>query len=131
MIRYAAPAVVAACLCLLSSPALSQGPDELWEITAKMTMEGMTMPSMPQKVCKKKGDNVPPADKNCKIFDVKTAGSRTTWRVECAGDEPMSGTGEMTMGSGAYQGAMTLKAKDGMTMVTEYSGKLVGNCTAK
>jgi len=63
--------------------------------------------------------------------ELQTAGNRTTWQVECTGDEPMSGTGEMTMGSGAYQGAMKLKAKDGMTMVTEYSGKLVGKCTAK
>jgi hypothetical protein len=134
MLHRVAPAVMAACLCLPFLTANAQGPDELWEITAKMTMDGMAMPAMPHTVCKKKGNHVPPAEKDCRIYDVKTAGNRTTWRVDCTGQDPMSGSGEMTMGNGSYRGTLKLKGKapnDDATMVTEYSGRLVGKCTAK
>jgi hypothetical protein len=110
------------------------GADELWEVTAKVTMDGMAMPAMPRKVCKKKGDNIPPVEQNCQTLDVKTEGNRTTYRVECTGKDAMSGVGEITMGNGTYQGTLKMTAKvDGQdsTMVTEYSGKLLGNCTAK
>jgi hypothetical protein len=46
----------------------------------------------------------------------------------------MTGTGEMTMGKGSYHGVLRLTGTvdgDKSTMVTEYSGKLVGKCTAK
>lgn len=131
MIRRAVPAVLAACLCLSASPALAQGADELWEITAKMTMDGMSMPAMPSKVCKKKGDDIPSADKNCKTFDVTTVGNRTTWKAECTGDNAMSGSGEMTRGKDSYTAKLSMKSKDEGTMVMEYSGKLVGKCKAK
>jgi len=131
MIRRAAPAVLAACLTLLASPASAQGPDELWEITTKISMDGMSMPAMPTKVCRKKGDDVPAADKNCRTFDVKTVGNRTTWKSECTGDNPMTGTGEMTRGKGSYTAKLTMKSKDEGTMVMDYTGKLAGNCKSR
>lgn len=129
MFRRAVVAVVLACPCSL---ALAQGPDELWEITARMKMGGMTMPAMPTKVCKKKGaDNVPPAEPDCRTYDVKTAGSRTTWKVECTGKDKMKGDGEITMGKGSYEGTLKLKMEgEDEAMVTEYSARLMGTCTA-
>jgi hypothetical protein len=131
MIRRAAPAVVAACLCLLASPASAQGPDELWEVTAKVTVEGMSMPAMPTKVCKKKDDNMPPAEKNCRTYDIKTSGNRTTWRTECTGENAMSGTGEMTRGKGSYTAKLAMKSKDAGNMTMDYAGRLVGKCNAR
>ena len=71
---------------------------------------------------------------DCQITDRKTTGNRTTFRVTCTGKEPMTGTGEMTTGTDSYQGVMRLSAKmDGETtnMTTEYSGRLIGRCTAR
>ena len=128
MLRRAVVAVVLAFPC---SWILAQGPDELWEITAKMTVDGMSMPAMPSKVCKKKGDDVPSADKNCRTYDIKTSGNRTTWRTECTGDNAMSGTGEMTRGKGSYKAKLALKSKDAGNMTMDYTGRLVGKCKAR
>lgn len=129
MLRRTVVAVLVAYPCL----ALAQGPDELWEITAQMKMGGMAMPAMPSKVCKKKGaENVPPAEKDCRNYDVKTVGARTTWKVECTGKEKMTGEGEITMGKGSYKGRLKLKMEgDDEAILTEYSGRLVGTCAAK
>jgi len=114
---------------------VQQGPDNVWEVTSTMTMEGMRVPGPPTQVCAKAGENAPPPMQNdCQITDHKTTGNRTTFRVTCTGKEPMSGTGEMTTGPNSYQGIMRLSAKmDGETtnMTTEYSGSLIGKCTAK
>lgn len=130
MLRRAVLAVLLACPYSL---ALAQGPDELWEITAQMKMGGMTMPAMPNKVCKKQGaDNVPPAEPDCRTYDVKTVGNRTTWKVECTGRDKMKGDGEITMGQGSYKGMLKLKMEgEDEVMVTEYSARLVGRCEAK
>lgn len=124
---------------LLAAPAagLAQtGPDNLWEISSVMMMEGMRMPGPPTRVCAKaaQSDNLMPVQQDCRITDRSTSGNRTTYRVVCTGKEPMTGTGEIVLGQGSYQGVLRLTGKsDGETinMTTEYSGRLVGKCTAK
>lgn len=120
------------------APAFAQkDTDELWEVHSKATMDGMPLPGMTKKVCVSKGkqtDNMAPMDKNCRTSDHKTVGSKTTFRVTCTGKEPMTGTGERTTGKGSYSGSLKLSSNiDGeqMTMTTEFSGKLIGKCTAK
>lgn len=113
-----------------------KGPDNLWEVTTKITMDGMKLPEMPSKVCSKgtQVNRMLPVEKDCKTSDVKTSGNRTTFRVTCTGKEPMSGSGEMTTGKDSYRGNLKLSGTvDGekTTMMTEYSGKLIGKCTAK
>jgi Protein of unknown function (DUF3617) len=119
-------------------PSFAQtGPDNLWEVTSSMAMEGMTMPGMTTQVCAKAGESdrlMPPMQGDCQITDRNTVGNRTTFRVTCTGKDAMSGTGEMTTGPSGYQGIMRLSAKmDGETtnVTTQYSGRLVGKCTAK
>jgi hypothetical protein len=112
------------------------GADDLWEVTANITMDGMRLPGAPSRVCTKgnQADRMMPMEKDCKTSDVKTSGNRTTFRVVCTGKDPMSGTGDMTTGKGSYRGVLSLSGiVDGekSTMVAEYSGKLVGKCTAK
>jgi Protein of unknown function (DUF3617) len=113
-----------------------QGPDNLWEVSTTMVMEGMRMPGPPSQVCAKAGqsDGMMPMQGDCKITDRSTVGNRTTFRVTCTGKDAMSGTGEMTTGPDSYKGIMRLSARmDGETtnMTTEYAGRLVGKCTAK
>jgi len=119
-----------------SAPGYAQGPDELWQVTTTMVMDGMRIPGPPTKVCTKgtQANRMTPMDKDCKTTDVKTAGNRTTYRVVCTGKEPMSGTGEITRGKDTYRGVLKLNSgvgSDKITMVSEYSGKLIGKCTAK
>jgi len=134
MIRRAV--IVVAVVAPLAYSALTRaqsGPDDLWEITTKVTMEGMSMPAMPSKVCRKRGETVPPVEQNCKTQDIKQVGNRTTYRVVCTGKDAMSGTGEVIQGNGTMRGTLKLSGKvDGedSTMLNEYSGKLVGRCTA-
>jgi len=113
-----------------------QGPDDLWEVASTMTMEGMRVPGPPTQVCAKAGQNEPPApmQNDCQITDRNTVGNRTTYRVVCTGKDAMSGTGEMTRGQGSYQGVLKLSGKmdgEAMNVTTEYSGRLIGKCTAR
>jgi hypothetical protein len=113
------------------------GPDNLWEVTSSMAMEGMRMPGMTVQVCAKAGQSdglMPPMQGDCQLADRQTVGNRTTFRVTCTGKDAMSGTGEMTTGPSSYQGIMRLSGKmDGETanITTEYAGKLLGKCTAR
>jgi hypothetical protein len=63
--------------------------------------------------------------------DSKRTGSKFTYRMECAGNDPMTMVGEMTFGTNAYDGQMRMtmtKTKDTMNMAL--SGTRVGDCTA-
>ncbi len=132
-------AVLALGISLIGTvPGFAQtGPDNLWEVTSSMTMEGMRMPGMTVQVCGKAGQSdglMPPMQGECQFSDRNTVGNRTTFRVTCTGKDAMSGTGEMTTGPSSYQGIMRLSGKmDGETtnITTEYAGRLVGKCTAK
>lgn len=123
---------------IVSAPAaVAAGNDELWEITSKTMFDGMPMPAPPQRVCKKKGQtggDPSPMGMNCKTTDHKTVGNRVTYRVVCTGKDQMNGTGERTTGPGSFSGKMDLAGTiDGekARLAMNYSGKLVGKCTAK
>jgi len=124
-------------LIIVAPAASAAGNDELWEITSKTTFDGMPMPAPPQRVCKKKGQtggDPSPMGMNCKTTDHKTVGNRTTYRVVCTGKDQMSGTGERTASPGHFSGKMDLAGTiDGekARMSMNYTGKLVGSCTAK
>lgn len=114
------------------------GPDELWDVTFKMEMPGMpmAMPAQTQQVCLKKdrssGADMIPKDSNCKVTDFKVVGNKTSFAVECGGNEPMSGRGEVTATATSYDGKMWMKSKrrgQDMEMTQTYSGRKVGACT--
>ena len=114
--RYPSAGAAAVLIAALvaSFPVAAQGKDELWEISSKMEMAGMpmAMPAPANRVC---------VGKNRKF----------TYKMECAGNEPMTILGELTFGTNAYDGQMRMtmtKTKDTMNMAV--SGKRVGDCTA-
>ncbi|WIM06152.1 MAG: DUF3617 domain-containing protein [Candidatus Nitricoxidivorans perseverans] len=123
----------------LGSPAWAAGgPDELWEITSSMTdkVSGFAMPANTMRQCLKKGagtKEVVPVEKDCRLMDIKTSGSKTSFRFECAGKNRISGSGEIDRpNTSSYGGHMRMKGateaqKVDMTM--NYSGKRVGGCT--
>ena len=124
-------------IALGSANAFGEGPDDLWEMTMTMQAEGMTMPAMTQKICKKKGsveaDNAP-LDKDCKVTDSKRSGGKVTFSFACDGkDGKYTGSGESeTLGKDAYRGktkASGVRDGEKFDMSTAFSGKRVGTCT--
>jgi Protein of unknown function (DUF3617) len=115
-----------------------QGPDELWEISMSMEMEGMSMPAMNQKNCQKKGENpesrTPPVEKDCKMIDSRRSGNKQMFKYACDGkDGKYTITGETEqLGKDAYRGKMQssgVREGEKFDMSTAFSGKRVGNCT--
>jgi hypothetical protein len=123
--------------CCIATTALAQGTDELWEMTMKMDMGGMSMPAHTSKICRQKGERDPTKlaekDKNsdCRATDVKNAGNRTTWKIVCTKPEPMTGTGDVTATPDKIDGTIKMAGKiDGqdVAMTQVMSGKKVGTC---
>ncbi|HEY8856963.1 MAG TPA: DUF3617 domain-containing protein [Rugosibacter sp.] len=70
----------------------------------------------------------------CEQKDMKTSGNTMTWKIECNGEQKMSGTGSMTwQNSEHYTGRSTFTMQDPqrgqMTMSQTYTAKwLAANC---
>ena len=55
-------------------------------------------------------------------------GNKATWTMQCGGQMPMTGTGEITFDSAdSYTGAINATA-NGMNMTIKLSGKKIGTC---
>ena len=64
----------------------------------------------------------------CEQKDVKTTGNTTTWKIECNGEQKMSGNGSITyQGEESYAGESTFNMLDARrgptTMKQNYTGK--------
>ena len=114
-----------------SASVLAAGNDELWEMTTKMDMMGMSMPGATQKTCMKKESGYQPGkseqNKNCEMVDVKVSGNTTKWKMHCTGENAMEGSGEMTRTADTMNGTVKMSMKRG-EMVQVISGKRVGTC---
>lgn len=118
-------------LGLMSSAcAMAAGSGDLWEITTKMSMQGMDMPAMTQQSCMSQGTYKPEKSRqreNCEISDVKASGNKTTWKMECPGKDAVHGAGEVTRSADRLNGTMKLSMRNGeMTQVI--SGRRIGAC---
>lgn len=109
-------------------------PGVWWEQTIKMDMPGMPMAMPPQvnKVCvSRDGPKEPPrADEGCTVTDVKVAGNKMTWKMECTKPEKMSGDGEMTTQKDSYTGVMNMHSKHGDMTMNMSAKKVGGDCDA-
>jgi len=127
------PPLVLACLPLAAA---AEGPDELWEVTVSMEIEGMSMPGQTQRVCKPKAkqsdEDLVPKDENCKVTDSRKAGNKTTFTMVCEGKDKMTASGELVSDKDGYRGSMHAKGSvDGepMDMTQKFAGTRVGSCT--
>ena len=117
-------------------PASAQGKDDLWEVTSKMEMPGMPMalPAQTNRVCvakNRKDEELIPRQGDCRLVDSNRVGSKFTYKMECAGQEPTTVDGAITFGNNAYDGQMRMVMKrtnDAMNIA--FTGKRVGDCTA-
>lgn len=70
----------------------------------------------------------------CKQKDVKVVGNTTTWKVECSGEQKMTGTGSVTYeGEESYKGESTFHLREPgrgpTTMKQSFSGRwLAATC---
>lgn len=119
-------------LLVLTPVRAADPPGILWQTTSQMVMEGMpfTPPPTTLKVCSAKEWTRPPpgGDRSCVTTNYKRVGNKATWTMQCSGDMPMTGAGEMTFeGTDSYTGVITATT-EGMTMLIKLSGKKIGTC---
>jgi len=119
-------------LLVLSPARAGDPPGNLWEMSSQMSMEGMPMAMPPNrlKVCTAKEWTKPPpgGDASCVNSNFQRDGNKATWTMQCSGEMPMQGTGEITFDSAdSYSGAIKATA-EGMNMTIRLSGKKIGTC---
>ena len=111
--------------------------DGLWEVTARMEMQGapMAMPPTRYSQCLTRDNPVPPtaeAGQQCRIARSSTQGDTVSWTVQCRGPEGEGeSTGRVTYRGTSFDGEVTTVMKDGdetMKVVTRMSGKRIGAC---
>ena len=130
-----------ACAAALHIAAACAESGEMWEITSKTTLSNIkqVLPVSKLQVCLPKGSAINPRNvtpnRGCKITDVKTRGSKTTWKVSCGHNgTTLSGSGEIIAGPVSYHGVMRLdSASNGQTirMTTYFQGRNLGkSCNA-
>jgi hypothetical protein len=118
---------------LLVPVAHADGPDEQWEMTTEMKMQGMSMPGSKSLVCQPASAAYDPQrdemQKNCTMSDIRTVGNRTSWKMACTGENAMQGEGDMLRTADALKGTMKVQSH-GMAMTMVMSGRRVGTCSA-
>ena len=113
----------------------------LWEITAKMEIEGMPMKMPPRKhtqcltnknMLKTMVPKEQAQEEECKITDQKISGNTVTWTMKCSGKDAMDVTGKTTYHGDTFEGTMTMISNDPgegkMKMINHVSGKRLGEC---
>jgi hypothetical protein len=127
-------AAAAALVLLALAPAHADDPPGVeWEMTSQMVMAGMpfTPPPTKLKVCTPRVWTRPPpgGDSTCVNSDFqRPSPNKMTWTMQCSGQMPMTGTGEITFeGTDSYTGAINATA-EGMTMTINLSGTKIGTC---
>ena len=135
-------AAVVLSFAVICSDAAAQSPMRPgnWEVTMEMDMPGMPMKMPPMKTTRcvtqqeidspnrglPSGPQKNPND--CKITDYKQSGNTVSWNVACAGQQPMTGSGELRFNGDAYDGIIKMMMNQ-QQMAMKMAGKRLGDCT--
>jgi hypothetical protein len=101
----------------------------LWEQTVEMQMQGMAMPATTSQVCAPQDLEQPPGAPNgekCTVSDVRNAGTRMTWKMDCTSPEAMTIDGEMVRAKDGYTGRMTIHSAKNGDIAMKTRGRLLG-----
>ena len=115
------------------APVFAEDPPGIeWETTSQMVMTGLPFspPLSRLKVCTPRVWTRPPpgGDQTCVNSDFTRVGNKVTWTMQCSGDMPMTGDGEITFeGTDSYTGAINATA-EGMTITINLTGTKIGTC---
>jgi len=127
-------AALTAAWCCAPAQAQQKEVGDQWEVATEMSMPGMSMPGMTQKVCVARGNDPLPAGgsggkEQCETYDLKHSGNTVSWKMRCT-NPTSTGTGQMTYkGRDAYSGLMTMEA-EGSSMQLKLTGRRLGECDA-
>lgn len=105
----------------------------LWQTTSQMVMEGMPFspPPTTAKFCAAHEWNQPPPpppDQTCTQTNFQRSGNKVSWDMQCTGEMPMTGRGEITFdAAGSYTGTIRFNA-EGTNMTVNLAGRKVGEC---
>lgn len=110
----------------------ADAPGTLWQMTSQMVMQGMPFSPPPNtvNVCTANTWTRPPpgGDASCVNTNFQRDGNKATWDMQCSGQMPMTGHGEIVFeGTDAYTGAINATA-EGVTVTIKLAGKKVGTC---
>ena len=116
-------------LAFVLLPLQAQAPGDLWQVTTKMSMPGMTMPGQSSQVCAAKTWTKPPGGERqgCTTSNFARNGNTATWDTVCTGQQSMMGHGEITLSGDTYKGTIKLSG-NGFAMTIELEGKKLGDC---
>lgn len=125
--------VALAAAVLASAVGAASGPDEQWEMTVQMQMQGMSMPGSKSLICQPATPAYDPArgamEKNCTMSEARVVGNKSFWKMRCTGENAMEGEGEMLRTADALKGNMKMQMQ-GMAMTMVMTGRRVGSCSA-
>jgi hypothetical protein len=134
--------VLAVAGVLAATPLLAQNipmREGQWEIVVQMEMAGSKMPEMKVAQCvtaeqlKNLTFGMPGAagtGNSCKPSDVKVDGGKVTFKLACAGAQPMTADGELTFAGDTYTGFVNMATPQGGQLMAKTSGKRLGECKA-
>jgi hypothetical protein len=116
-------------LALVLLPLQAQAPGDLWQVTTKMSMPGMTMPGQTSQVCAAKTWTRPPGGERegCTSSGFAMKGNTASWDTVCTGQQSMKGHGEITLAGDSYKGTIKFSG-EGFAMTIELEGKKLGDC---
>lgn len=145
MSNFARAPLVAAwivCIAFAASAPASEGPDDLWKVTAKLSMQepmSMELPAFTSESCAPpQAEHGPPPMKNnqCTVDHYERDGDRVEFAVTCD-QQGVSMTGEgwsEKTDADHYKGAMNMSGNasgQSMKMSMSFTGVRIGHCTAE
>jgi hypothetical protein len=109
-----------------------------WEVTMKMSMQGMELPPMKHTQCvtqdmlKDPQSAIPrgpeQGSNDCRVTDYELRGSTATYKMTCTKPQPMTMTGEMKYsGTDAYVGNVQMDMS-GQKITMALDAKRIGDC---
>ena len=131
-----AQACAAVCLLLGAGAAVAQPTGDRYRVKSTFEMKGMPfqMPAQSTEVCtaKEGSASMVPHDKDCRVTGFSRSGNKSTFRMECTGENAMSGEGETEqLGADAYRGSIRAVSQvegETMDLTIRFEGKRIGGC---
>jgi hypothetical protein len=112
----------------------------LWEVTFRIEMSGRpaqvdtTRQCLTAEQVKQAASANPTTPQgDCTVSDYKATADGASWKFDCKGDNPMSGSGSIAWQGASYSGATRVEMREsGRPVVVNqtYSGVRVGECQA-